>query len=31
MDADEIKHQKGPRFLFKIYSENGFHYSEESS
>lgn len=31
MDANEIKHQEGSRFLFKIYSENGFHYSEESS
>lgn len=31
MDADEIKNQKGSKCLFKIYSENGFHYSEESS
>lgn len=31
MGADEIKHQKRSRFLFTIYSENGFCYSEESS
>lgn len=30
MDADEIKHPKESKCLFKISSENRFHYSEES-
>lgn len=30
MDTDEIKHRKRSKFLFKICSENGFRYSEES-